>query len=156
MKVKTRSVVLSADLNLPSGTLWKFIANVKIYPKFVKFMQSAEIDGSFSPGSVWTDWTRIMLVPLRIKHEILEAEKGKRVVNLIKLPLGGQIIQTVTIEPKAKFARIKLGAEINLGNGFLDSLIGPILEARIRAMYQGTLENVQAMVKEAKLKPSLY
>lgn len=156
MNVKTRSVVLSADINLQARILWNYIADVKTYPKFVEFMKSAEIEGPFSPGSVWTDWTTIMLVPLRIKHEVIKVEKGKTVVNLIKMPLGGQIIQTVTIESKAKFANIKLGAEINFGNGFLDSLIGPILEARTRTMYEGTLENVQAMIKEAKLKPSLY
>lgn len=152
MKVKTRSVVLSADLKVQAGTLWKFVANVKTYPKFVKFMQSAEVDGAFRPGSSWTDWSTVMFIPLKIKHEILKVEKEKTVVNLIKMPLGGQIIQTVTIEPKAKFVRVKLGAEIKLASSVLDSLIGPILEVRTRTMYEGTLENVQAIVKEGKLK----
>lgn len=147
--INKRKVEEETFLNIGPLDIWEIVENVAGYPKYVKFMHKAKISGPFEAGSSWTDLSTVLVFPLLVRHEIMKVEKGKRAVFTIKMPFGGWIIQEISLEPIKKGAKIRISANINLGNKLIDAILGAFIEKRTRAMFAGTLENFHKMASKS-------
>lgn len=116
---------------------WSIIEDVNSYPGLVGFVKKAKLLGSFEKGSSWYDITSILWVPLKIVHRITALEKGKRVDYYISLPFGGWMLEKILLKGKT------LEVEVSLSlSKPIDSILGPVLERRLRQMVKKTFENV--------------
>lgn len=144
-----RRVEEETFLNIEPLDIWEIVENVATYPKYVKFMHKAKISGPFEAGSSWTDLSTVLVFPLLVKHKITKVEEGKRAVFLIKMPFGGRIIQEIGLEPIKNGTKIRISADINLGNKLMDILLSGFFKRRTRVMLVRTLENFNKLAKEA-------
>lgn len=140
-KDKKRKVVHSTRVKLTPQELWTMLTNIEQYPKYIKYMQSSRLHGKFDIGNHWTDISTVMFYPMNVKHEIINIKEGREVVFLIKLPLGGRIVQKGIIEDRGKYISLKLEATIDLGHRLIDLTLGPILEKRMSKMFRGSLKS---------------
>lgn len=134
-----RNVEVGGEFDLDSSQLWNLVENVDNYPKYIKFVMYAKLDGSFEAGSKWVDLSTIIIFPIPVIHEILEVVDLEKAVYLIKFPFGGSIIQTVSIKSNTKGAEFKISNVINMGNKFADLLLGKFIEKRTREMLEDSL-----------------
>lgn len=140
-KETKRKVVHSTRVNLNPQELWSMLTNIEQYPKYIKYMQSSRLHGKFDVGNHWTDISTVMFYPMNVKHEIINIKEGREVAFLIKLPLGGKIVQKGVIEDRGKYISLKLEATIDLGHPLVDLLVGSILQKRTKKMFKGSLKN---------------
>lgn len=145
-----RKIEVSEQLEVKPEIVWKYISNIRTYPKFVDFQKRVVRVDDFKVGGRWSDVSTVLFFPQQVNHEIIEIVNGKKVVYLIKLPFGGKIIQTVEALSYEKGCKFTLGAEIDLGSKIVDMLIGSILEFRTRKMFLRTAENIKRIAAKGE------
>ncbi len=140
---KRRMVSVRGKLPVSRSEMWKSIQKVENYPSYVKFMKRAKIDGPFRTGTTWTDFSTVAYMPLRVRHKILKINGRQKVVYLIRLPLGGEVIQTLSVNGGDSQVEVGLDATIYFKNRLLDYTLGPVLQRRTNEMFEGTINNMQ-------------
>lgn len=147
-KRNKRKVTLSAKLPIETDRLWKIVSGVSHYPKYVKYMKSAQMNGDFNIGNTWSDRSTVFYLPFVVHHKILVIKENREVRYLITLPFGGHVMQRITMRPQGDKSRATLEAEIDFKNRFLDLVFGRILEARTREMFEGTLSRMENSINK--------
>jgi len=138
--IKTK---VDKKLNIPVSSFWFLIANPANYPKYMKFVTKVEIDGELAVGKVWHDWTNILVVPVRVKHVVSKLEKNKELGYDVAFPLGGKMLQRISMEGNGKMTVVSCEVMFDLGNPGFNFIVGPILKWRFEDMLKTALERIK-------------
>lgn len=136
-----RKVEVKGETSLSKELIWRFITDLKRYPKHVKFVKSVSFSEPLSLGSQFSDITTIAYIPLKVTHKVDVFEKEKSLGFYVKMPLTGYMIQRVNIKSKNNKRELGLSIEFDFQNRLFDFVFGKFLEKRIREMLLYILES---------------
>lgn len=136
-----RTLIYDPIFTVSKVSLWEIFTQVENYPKYIKYCQKAELIGDFKVGSIWSDWSTVVWLPLKINHEIIKIEPEKELFFQIKLPLGGKIEQRFLFYDQDRKTKLDIEITIDIPNKVLDFLFGRALEYRNRQMIEATIDN---------------
>ncbi len=138
-----RTITVSTSSYIPLEMLWNIITDIPQYPRYVKFIRKALLYGPVAVGVRWDDETTILWLPVCMKHTITRLEQYQVFAFDLNLPLGGKMSQMYTFCSRNSETTIVATISFFLGIRILDTLIGPILEHRLRAMLTTSFEEVK-------------
>ena len=138
-----RTITVSTSSNVPFEILWSIITDIPQYPRYVKFIRKALLYGPVAAGVRWDDETTILWLPIRMKHTITRLEKYRVLAFDLDLPFGGKMSQVYTFGSSNSETIVVATISFFLGIGILDTIIGPVLERRLRAMLTASFEEVK-------------
>jgi len=138
-----RRIQLAAELNLPVSAVWELFADIENYPRYVKFMRSVELKGKPGLGTIWYDWTTILFLPMKIRHQVVKFEKEEEIAFEVSSPLGGMMWQVFRMAGDQKKAKVEGEISFDLGNFLLDFFLGFFLKLRLNDMLRSTLSKIR-------------
>lgn len=142
-----RKLFFTTLLNVPSDQIWPRLEDINNYPAYIKFCHKAELNGPFVSGSTWYDWSSVVIIPLKITHEIISVVPKKEIIYRIKLPSNGELWQKLILNTEEGKTRVSLEVTIEFGSKILDIIIGPLIYYRNKVMLEATLNNIKQAVK---------
>ena len=143
-----RRIFVQPKFSVGKARLWSFIASVRDYPKIIPFCQRVEIEDGLQVGGQWIDWSTILLVPLKINHDIVEVQEPNRLRYKIKTFFGSELEQNLVVEGNEEESQAQVEFTIDLRPKLLDFFLGKLVEKRNREMMDGTIKNVRRLTSE--------
>lgn len=144
---RQRKVEFRTSLEGSSERLWQIATKVSNYPRYFKYVHYAKEPKNFEKGAIWWDISTIMYVPMKVSHRVIQVVPGREVRHEISLPLGGQIVQNLKIEPTGSGTKAEIKVLISQ-NKLMDLLLGKIIEARTNTLILGAFERAEREITE--------
>lgn len=113
-------------IDYPLAKTWFLFTDVDNFPHFLKYCYKARIEGEFKVGGYWYDWTTLVYLPLKVRHQITKIALEKELVYLIKNPLMS-IEQTIKLSDLEKQTKVDIGYKINFRNRLVEIVLGPLI-----------------------------
>lgn len=138
-----RTISLEQSLsNVSVFDFWSYLISVEKYPEYIPYVKKTIVEEEIKVGSTWYDVTRILWVPMRLKHTTLSVIPYKEMSFHVHIPLKGKMKQQYIINKEDGKITATAKAEFYLGNRFIDMFLGPILKKRLEKMMLGSLANI--------------
>ncbi len=136
-----RKVIVKSQLSLSQEEIWKLITDIKNYPTYIKYCLKAKGPEPIKKGDWWWDWTTIMVLPLKINHQVVELNPNNYLKFLVPLFFVGNLTQEVTLTETTKGTQVVIEVSINLKNKIADLLLGDFLYKRTQTMINSIYAN---------------
>jgi ribosome-associated toxin RatA of RatAB toxin-antitoxin module len=137
-----RTAKVEAELSLSIDHLWSLLLEISNYPKYIKFLQKAElVGGRIEVGAVWYDWTTILFLPMKIKHTVVSITPKEEIGFDVDLIFGGIMQQRFVFSPRGSSTQIQGQISFDFRNKLVDKILGQFLQKRLQEMLEGSLEN---------------
>src|SRR3990167_9882194 len=145
-----RNLVFETTVPAAIDRVWYMFEKIEEYPQLIEYCHTAKLAGGFEEGSSWHDWSTVLIVPLKVSHQIEKILPKEEIIYSIPLPFGGFLKQNFTlVEKTSKETYVKVGITIDFESKLLDSLFGSFVEYSNRKMINKTIENFQDRFKNA-------
>ena len=143
-----RTLEFETTIPVAIDEVWFMFEKVEEYPQVIEYCYRAKLVGGFKEGSLWYDWSTVLVVPLKVIHTIDKILPKEEISYSIALPFGGFLKQNSKLEGKnSRETRVKMIVSIDFKNKLLDFLVGGFVEYRNKKMINKTIENFQDRFK---------
>lgn len=135
-----RKIRLEAkSTTLSRKDLWRMVTNIGDYPSWCKFCQRIfDAPTKIEEGSAWIDITTLLWIPIKVKHIVTRVKLYEEFYAFLPLPGGGKMWFQFSFEQKGKDSYMNNEIMFDLGNRFINSTVGYVLEKRwIQLLRQG-------------------
>lgn len=136
-----RKLIFELTINASVEKLWPLLAEIENYPRYIKYCRKAFLIGDFREGSTWYDWSTVVYLPLKIKHEIIRIQPNKEIIYKIGLPVG-EIWQKLSLEVGEQ-TKVWFEITIDFPNPVIDKTLGALVYYRNRKMIEATIANFE-------------
>lgn len=143
-----KRLVFKPVFSASTERLWQMFSDVKNYPKYIKYCHKAGLIGQFQVGSTWYDWSTVVFVPLKVNHRIVKVSPNRELLFNIDLPFFVSLDQRFILESKGVGTEVNIEITIDFKNKLMEILLGSLIAYRNRKMIEGTISNVQEILKQ--------
>ena len=84
-----RSVIREGILQMSCKEFWCATTDVENFSSWAKFVTKSQACGPLEKGSIYWDITKILWIPLKIKHIVTVIKKEERIMLELPLFFGG-------------------------------------------------------------------
>lgn len=138
-----RRVIREETLQMSCKEFWCAISDVKNLPLWAKFVTKSQAGGPLEEGSIYSDITTILWIPLKIKHIVKDIKKEERITLELPLFFGGMMWENFVIKKRGNDTYVRAEVSFDLKWSVIDLVIGTILEKRVDKMLKCSMQNLQ-------------
>ncbi len=145
-----RTIEFETIVPVAIDEVWAMFKKVEEYPQIIEYCHKAKLVGGFKEGSNWYDWSTVLIVPLKVNHQIEKILPNAEIIYSIPLPFGVFLKQESKLEGKSsRETNVKMVVTIAFESKLLDSILGNFVEYRNKRMISKTIENFHNRFKNA-------